>query len=178
MTNSRRAILKLIGLGTSALYLPGLAGCRPAPTDTPATKSAANSVADPFQAISPIDRTLPEKAPLRYSGDDPGRAHRILWDKPGYVAAKGGLPEPSEKAPLAIVGGGLSGLASAYLLRKHRPVLLERAERFGGNSRGESWRGVDYAIGAAYFVKPETGLTSRPRSSTFAGPRSARARAW
>jgi protoporphyrinogen/coproporphyrinogen III oxidase len=155
--NSRRAILKLIGLGTSALYLPGLAGCRPTPTDAPATKGSAKSVADPFQAISPIDRTLPEKAPLRYSGDDPGRAHRILWDKPGYVAAKGGLPEPSEKVPLAIVGGGLSGLASAYLLRKYRPVVLERAERFGGNSRGESWRGVDYAIGAAYFVKPETG---------------------
>src|SRR5262245_6942437 len=154
-TLTRRAILKLIGAGTSALYLPGLGGCGRVSTDAPATKSTANSAADSFQRISPIDRTLQQQAPLKYSGDDPGRTHRILWDKPGYVAAKGGLPEPSEKVPLAIVGGGMSGLASAYLLRKHRPVLLERAERFGGNSRGESWRGLDYSIGAAYFVKPE-----------------------
>ncbi len=59
--------------------------------------------------------------------------------------------------PLVIVGGGLSGLVSAWKLRAHRPVVLERAPRFGGNSRGESWRGVDYSIGAAYLLKPDAG---------------------
>lgn len=140
----RRAVLKALGAGATALYLPGFAGCGLAD---------AGALAD----ISPIDRSLPEAAPARYSGDDYGRAHRILWDKPGYIAAQGGLPEPAEKVALAIIGGGLSGLSSAWLLRKHRPVLLERAERFGGNSRAESWSGVDYSIGAAYLLKPDAG---------------------
>jgi monoamine oxidase len=146
----RRAVLKALGAGAAALAFPGLPGCGPA--DTPG--GAADAALD---SVGPIDRSLPDPVPARYSGDDYGRAHKILWDKPGYVAAKGGLPEPSEKVPLAIVGGGLSGLASAYLLRKHRPVVLERAGRFGGNSRAESWNGVDYSIGAAYLLKPDAG---------------------
>lgn len=150
-TVTRRAMLKLIGVGASTLYLPGLGGCGPSSQD------AARTVALSIDGISPIDRAVPESSPAQYSGDNPGRAHQILWNKEGYLAAKGGMPEPEEKVPLVIVGGGLSGLASAWRLRAHRPVMLERAPRFGGNSRGESWQGVDYSIGAAYLLKPKAG---------------------
>ena len=143
----RPALQQALGAGAAALCLPGLTGCSP-----------SGSRPDPaLEPISPVDRSLPDAGPPRYSGDDYGRAHRILWDKPGYLASKGGLPEPSEKVPLVIVGGGISGLASAWLLRRHHPVVLERAARFGGNSRAESWNGVDYSIGAAYVLKPDAG---------------------
>ena len=51
--------------------------------------------------------------------------------------------------PLVVVGGDMSGLVTSYLLRDYRPILLEQAQRLGGNSQGQSWRGIDYAIGAA-----------------------------
>lgn len=141
---SRRAFVKLIAAGSTSLYLRHACAGVPAP-------GAAT-------AAGPIDRGIGETAPALFSGDDPRRAHRILWDKPAWLAAHGGrYPAPAERVPLVVVGGGLGGLTAAYLLRKHQPVVLEQAARFGGNARGESWRGMDYAIGAAYFTAPDAG---------------------
>ncbi len=69
----------------------------------------------------------------------------------------GALPAPTEEVDVAIVGGGLSGLASAYLLRAHRPVLFELRPRFGGNSMGESWNRIPFSLGSAYFIVPDKG---------------------
>jgi hypothetical protein len=66
-------------------------------------------------------------------------------------------PVPDEEVDLAVVGGGLSGLALAYLLREHHPVVFELHDRFGGVSQGESWRGVPYSQGGAYFIAPDEG---------------------
>ena len=141
---SRRAFVKLIAAGSTSLYL------RPAWAGVPAPGAST--------AAGPIDRGIGETAPALFSGDDPRRAHRILWDKPAWLASHGGrYPVPEKRIPLLVVGGGLSGLLTAYLLRRHQPVVLEQAPRFGGNARGESWRGMDYAIGAAYFTAPEAG---------------------
>ena len=141
---SRRAFVKLIAAGSASLYL------RPAWAGVPALGAAT--------AAGPIDRGIGEAAPALFSGDDPRRAHRILWDKPAWLGSHGGrYPLPEKRIPLLVVGGGLSGLLTAYLLRRHQPVVLEQAARFGGNARGESWRGMDYAIGAAYFTAPEEG---------------------
>jgi len=151
---SRRALLKLIGFGASGLYFPALAG---PPKPAPDATQTAGQLADPLAAIGPIDRTIAHPAPLAYAGDAPARAHALLWDKADFIASRGGLPEPLERVDLAIVGGGLAGLASAWQLRQHKPIVLEQAPRFGGNARGEAWQGVDYAIGAAYFLKPDAG---------------------
>ncbi|MBK9596621.1 MAG: NAD(P)-binding protein [Rhodocyclales bacterium] len=141
---SRRAFVKLIAAGSTSLYL------RPAWAGVAAPGAST--------ATGPIDRGIGEAAPALFSGDDPRRAHRILWDKPAWLASHGGrYPVPEKRIPLLVVGGGLSGLLTAYLLRRHQPVVLEQAPRFGGNARGESWRGMDYAIGAAYFTAPEAG---------------------
>jgi hypothetical protein len=146
---SRREILALGGAGAATLLL---SACGLRPTTTAQAPRAR--VTRPY---GPIDRSLGETAPRGFSGDDPGLAHRVLWDLRGFLAEAGGLPAPEERIALAIVGGGLSGLASAWLLRDHRPVVLERAARFGGNSRGEAWGELDYSIGAAYFMMPDAG---------------------
>ena len=157
---SRRTALKFIGVGATTLPLFGCAS--EIVTHLATDRGDGPLITADGRDFSPIDRTLGDVAPARFSGDDPARAHRVLWDLPGYLKQKGGrIPEPSERVPLVVVGGGMSGIITSYLLRDYRPVILERAERFGGNSRGESWRGIDYSIGAAYFMEQEEGTPIR-----------------
>jgi hypothetical protein len=66
-------------------------------------------------------------------------------------------PEPTETVEVAIVGGGLSGLATAYMLRHRQPVLFELRPMFGGVSAGETWAGIPYSLGGAYFITPDEG---------------------
>jgi hypothetical protein len=81
----------------------------------------------------------------------------IPFHSPESVFPGGQPPTPSESVDIAIVGGGLSGLATAYLLRAHRPVVLELNSRMGGTSMGERWRGTDYSLGGAYFITADEG---------------------
>lgn len=145
---TRRGVLKLLALSGA-----GLVG--PLPWTSCSHKGTRVSREDlPF---SPVRRSSRASAG-EFSGDNPSDAHRILWDKNGFLCSIGGMwPEPSERAKVVIVGGGMSGILSAYALRDLRPVVVEQGGRLGGNSQGESWRGVDYSIGAAYIAKPGTG---------------------
>ena len=152
LTITRRTLTRALGLGAATLYLQGCIGRSSRPG------AARHTLPPELAGISPIDRSLPERGVTGFSGDSPERAHAALWDKRAYLSAKGtALPEPGDPVPLVVIGGGIAGLSSAYLLREHRPVVLEQAPRFGGNSRGEAWRGIDYATGAAYFIEPDEG---------------------
>lgn len=106
--------------------------------------------------LSPIDRADSTATSTVCGGDDPTIPHEVLWQKQAFLASAK-QPEKVEQAPLVIVGGGMSGLLTAYLLRDLNPIVLEQASRFGGNSKAESWSGIDYSIGAAYFLKPDAG---------------------
>ncbi|MDZ4828877.1 MAG: NAD(P)-binding protein, partial [Phycisphaerae bacterium] len=66
-------------------------------------------------------------------------------------------PPVDEHVDVAIVGGGLSGLATAWFLRDAKPVVFDLRERFGGNAMGESWNGAPYSLGSAYFIVPDKG---------------------
>jgi hypothetical protein len=146
---SRRAFLTLTAVAAGAVAVPGYLWQR------------GRAMAAHLLAMLPIDRQVPGGAARVFSGDNPDRAHAILWDIPAYLNANAlpdfGTAAPEERVPLVIVGGGMSGLGTAWLLRDTAPVILERAARFGGNARGESWQGVDYAIGAAYLLEADAG---------------------
>lgn len=60
------------------------------------------------------------------------------------------VPKPSAEYEVVIVGGGPSGLMSAYRLRNLNFLLLEKEPRLGGNAISEQWRGCWYSTGAAY----------------------------
>ncbi|MGZ3771018.1 MAG: FAD-dependent oxidoreductase [Bdellovibrio sp.] len=157
---SRREALKFLGLSSSAFWLSGCSSLfNSAKQDDQvfAANPQGRLLTADGRDFSPIDRNMGSSKPRTYSGDNPDRAHEILWNKASYIASRGGIPTPTEKVPMVIVGGGMSGIISGYLLRKHKPVILERADRFGGNSRGESWQGIDYSIGAAYFMEQDPG---------------------
>jgi hypothetical protein len=62
------------------------------------------------------------------------------------------LPAPERRTEVAIVGGGLAGLAVATLLRDRDLLLIEREAEPGGVAKSGKWRDVDYALGSAYFV--------------------------
>ena len=82
-----------------------------------------------------------------WTGDSFAPMHSIRdgkWNRP--------LPTPERRVEVAVVGGGIAGLAVASMLDDLDLVLLEREAEPGGNAKSGSWRGVDYALGSAYFV--------------------------
>lgn len=152
MTISRRRLLQIMSL---AGFTPSLACAHRSLVSLASSVGHEPLPPKTFADISPLNRTI---APLgkSYLGDNPNEFHRILWDKAGFLSAHGGQwPAPSRKVKVAVVGGGMSGIIASYLLRDLSPLLIEREPRLGGNSQGESWRGVDYSIGAAYIAQPE-----------------------
>lgn len=149
----RRDFLIQVGTGALTVYLHGCSSFGRSP-------SADYSQSDFLTQFGPIDRTLGDSAPRGWSGDSFERPHGILWDIPGYLAQKK-VEGEVEEVPLVVVGGGLSGLFSAYCLKEFRPVVLEQAPRFGGNAKGQSWRGMDYALGSAYIDLPHPGTPMR-----------------
>ncbi len=128
-------------------------------------RSCAPSGALGIQATTPL-LGIPSSPPSvvvdgipfadRFFGDDFDNDHIPFHFISDYFNG-GPPPEPAEEVDVAVVGGGLSGLASAYLLRHHNTVLFELRDRFGGNSQGEVWHDIDYSLGGAYFITPDPG---------------------
>ena len=82
-----------------------------------------------------------------WTGDSFAPMHAVRdggWNRP--------LPTPERRVEVAVVGGGIAGLAVASMLDDLDLVLLEREAEPGGNAKSGNWRGVDYALGSAYFV--------------------------
>lgn len=67
------------------------------------------------------------------------------------------FPPPSESIDVAVIGGGLSGLSCAYLLRDKDTVLFELRPRLGGSAMGEESEGQSWSLGSAYFMQADEG---------------------
>ncbi|MGH9556984.1 MAG: flavin monoamine oxidase family protein [Terriglobales bacterium] len=59
-------------------------------------------------------------------------------------------PPISARYEVAIVGGGISGLSTAYFLKDRDYILLEKEGHFGGNAYVEEYGGQAYATGSAF----------------------------
>ncbi len=66
-------------------------------------------------------------------------------------------PPPEESIDVAIIGGGLSGLALAHQLRHRDTVLFELRPRLGGNAMGESLQAQSWSHASAYFMQDDPG---------------------
>jgi hypothetical protein len=152
---TRRELLKRLGLGAALATLPGslLASCSGV-GNTSGGRSITGPKPTDFEKISPVNRFHGTSA--EFSGDNPDRLHALLRDKSAGLKGRKPILDPVVQK-VVIVGGGMSGILSGYLLRDLKPVILDKGERFGGNSQGESWENVEYSIGAAYMGSPSRG---------------------
>ncbi|HET9930488.1 MAG TPA: FAD-dependent oxidoreductase, partial [Polyangiaceae bacterium] len=66
--------------------------------------------------------------------------------------------EPSETCEVVIIGGGPSGLCAMHLLEGRDAILLEKEDRFGGNCSTDSWEGIRFSTGAAFYSEGDTEL--------------------
>lgn len=63
-----------------------------------------------------------------------------------------------ESVEVAIIGGGPSGLCALHALQGRDAVLLEKEAHLGGNCTSDSWEGVKFSTGAAFFTAGDTAL--------------------
>jgi len=162
---SRRVVLHA-GLGAAALGLLRLGGLG---------ATAAFGTPPPHPALSTTRPRVPRGHPIL---ELPSRLESIEVDGipfaqgwTGDAFADGVLPfhscencfpggsppEPQETVDVAIIGGGLSGLATAHALRDRSIALFELRDRMGGTAMGERWRGTACSLGSAYFIVPDKG---------------------
>src|SRR6202521_2074906 len=66
-------------------------------------------------------------------------------------------PDPTRKAGIVIVGGGVAGLSAAYFLRGKDWLLLEKEDYFGGNAFQEDFAGDAFGTGSAYAARGDFG---------------------
>jgi len=108
-------------------------------------------VAGSVTAGCPIDLSLlaAETPRPEVEGEDNRICHEV---RDGKIFSR---PPVSARHDVVIVGGGVSGLTAAYLLRNRDFLLLEKEPHWGGNAYLMEYQGCAYATGSAFLGKSE-----------------------
>jgi len=108
-------------------------------------------VAGSVAAGCPIDLSLlaAETPQPEVDGEDNRICHQV---RDGTMFAR---PQVSARHDAVIVGGGVSGMTAAYLLRSRDFLLLEKEPHWGGNAYLMEYQGNAYATGSAFLEKSE-----------------------
>jgi protoporphyrinogen oxidase len=103
-------------------------------------------VAGSVAAGCPVDlQLLAETTPPAVEGEHNEICHAV---RDGKHFSR---PPVSARHDFVIVGGGISGLTAAYLLRDRDFLLLEKEPHFGGNAYRMEYQGDGYATGTAFI---------------------------
>jgi protoporphyrinogen oxidase len=108
-------------------------------------------VAGSVAAGCPVDLSLlaAETPQPEVNGEDNRICHQV---RDGKIFTR---PAVSARHDVVIVGGGVSGLTAAYLLRGRDFLLLEKEPHWGGNAYLMEYQGNAYATGSAFLGKSE-----------------------
>ena len=98
--------------------------------------------------FSPLGADQASNSPA-VDGEDNRICHQV---RDGKIFTR---PPVSARHDVVIVGGGVSGLTAAYLLRQRDFLLLEKEPHWGGNAYLMEYQGNAYATGAAFLEKSE-----------------------
>jgi hypothetical protein len=157
--NTRREVLK----GGLGLFAYGVAGKALGSTSVHTAPRLGDM---PMKATRPLSATsfdpkprIIDGFPVRrfFEGDNFDDGNAIPFHSAENVFPGGEPPEPTETIDVAVVGGGISGLTTAHLLRERNPVVFELHTKFGGNAQGGTINGAEYTLGSAYVITPDKG---------------------
>jgi len=113
-------------------------------------------VAGSIAAGCPVDLSLLAATPPSQPSIE-GEENRICHEvRDGKIFAR---PPVSARHDFVIVGGGISGLAAAYLFRDHDFLLLEKEPHWGGNAYAMEFQGNAYATGSAFIYREDYSYT-------------------
>lgn len=90
-----------------------------------------------------------------FRGENCKQCHEMIRDRRPASEQPTSKPAPAGEYDAIVVGGGVSGLTAAYLLKDYRVLVLDKEGRAGGKIRRETYDAHGYPVAGVYMGEPE-----------------------